>query len=132
MAEIRYSLRYEETWWQDVCRIEPHPLKWEELFGGIEDFLERTPEAVPSQTRLGNRVMRVHDFGFREMPSMYVFFSIEREATDPERAVPPGGLLSLMHVITEADVRAGLFYDYSSALAEECRALREELLRRGD
>lgn len=129
MADIRYSLRYTDTWWQDVCRIEPHPLKWEALFGAVEDFLERTPERVPGRTNTGRRVMPTKQYDFRDMPPMYVYFDIDRLADPAPEAVPPGGLLTLHHVLTEADVRAGLFYDYSPALAEECLRLRRALLR---
>ena len=125
MAEIRYSLVYEPTWWQDVCRIEPHPLKWEEVFGAVEDILEREPEIITRRTRTGSLVLATRDYGFRHVTPMFVLFRIE----EPAVSVPPGGRVSLRHVITEADVGQGLFFDYGGELAEECQELRAELLR---
>jgi hypothetical protein len=129
MAEIRYSLVYEKTWWQDVCRIEPHPLKWEALIGGVEDILERKPEIITRRTRTGSYVLATRDYDFRGVPHMYVLFRIERMADPSDKAVPPGGKLSLRHVITEEDVRMGLFYDYGEDLLEECLELRAALLQ---
>jgi hypothetical protein len=130
VAEIRYQLRYETTWWQDVCRIEPDPIKWDDLVGGVEDILERTPEIIERRTRRGSYVMATADYPHLRMSPMLVLFSIERPAAPGELAVPPGGLLSLKHVITEADVRMGLVYEYGDDLAAECQELRELLLRR--
>lgn len=48
MADIEYSLLYEKSWWRAVEAIERElgidRIAWEEMFGGIEDILERTPE----------------------------------------------------------------------------------------
>ena len=104
MADIQYVLRYENTWWQDVCRIEPDLVRWSELIGGVEDILERTPEVVPSETMFGSRVMRTAEYLPTSVPPMYVTFRIVR--------LPPDGLVSMRHVITEADVRADLFFEY--------------------
>jgi hypothetical protein len=104
MAEIQYSLRYELTWWQDVCRIEPDLAKWAELIDGAETFIERTPEVVPSRTELGDRVMPTAQYVPALRLKMYITFSIIRFA--------PDGLVSMKHVITEEDVRADLFFDY--------------------
>jgi hypothetical protein len=104
MPEIQYVLRYEHSWWEDVDRIEPDRDKWAEMIGGVEDILERTPEIVPGKTARGSRVMRTEDY-VPELPHpMYVLFRILRPA--------PDGLVSMRHVITEADARAGLYFDY--------------------
>jgi hypothetical protein len=132
VAGIRYSLVYENTWVQDVCRIEPHPLKWEALFHAAEEFLERKPEVITRKTKSGSLVFVTRDYGFQGMPHMYVLFRILRLADPSEDPVPPGGQLSLRHVITEEDVRMGLFYDYSQELLEECQELRAALLQRED
>jgi hypothetical protein len=129
MAEIRYSLRYEHTWWQDVCRIEPQPVKWDELIHATEDILERKPEIITRQTKNGSRVLATRDFGFKNVPPMFVLFRIDRMASHPDRAEPPGGLVSLRHVITEEDVRMGLFFEYGDDLAADCQELRTALLR---
>jgi hypothetical protein len=104
MAEISYVLRYEPTWWQDVCRIEPDLAKWALLIDGAETIIERTPEKVLSQTPFGNRIMPTADYVPDLRIRMYVMFRIVRMA--------PNGLVSMMHVLTEEDVRAGLFFDY--------------------
>jgi hypothetical protein len=106
MADIQYVLRYENTWWQDVCRIEHDLVKWQDLIGGVEDILERTPEIIPVRTAQGSRVMPAHRHVQLPFP-MYVTYRVLRWA--------PNGLVSMRHVITEADARLGLFFDYDPA-----------------
>lgn len=132
MAGIRYSLVYEPTWWQDVCRIEPHPDKWGTLIYAAEDILERKPEIITRRTKSGSLVMATRDFEFKDVPHMYILFRIDRLADPSEEPVPPGGVLSMRHVITEEDVQMNLFFDYGAELAEECQELRAMLLRRED
>jgi len=113
MAGIRYSLIYESTRWEDVCRIERDGARWAALIDGAETFIERTPEVVPSRTAHGNRVMPTAKYVRGLAIPMYITFAILKFAVGDEPSDPGDfGEVSLRHVITEADARAGLYFDY--------------------